>query len=61
MTMDILTISQETHKTLQFLKESGMKPDEKIAVLRSAASIIENVVWVEGMKTSLLNILKERV
>jgi len=56
--MDLLVASQEVHKVLQFLKDSDLKPDEKIAVLRSAASVIENVVVAEGMKATMLNIIR---
>lgn len=35
---------------MKFLQESDLKPDEKIAALKSAASIIENVLGAEMLK-----------
>jgi len=39
--MDELKINQEVGKLLKYLKDQNLKPEEKIAVLHSSVSVIE--------------------
>lgn len=55
--MLIHELSSESHKLLLFLKDSPMKPEEKIAALKSAASVIENALSAEMLKATYVNIL----
>ena len=56
--MDIVKINQESGVILTFLNQSDLKPDEKIAALRSAAATIENVLGCEMLAVTMSNILK---
>jgi hypothetical protein len=48
--MELSKITQAAGDLLELLKHSKLKPDEKIAALKSAASIIENVLSAEMLK-----------
>ncbi len=45
--MDMKKISEEASFMITYLQGRELKPDEKIAVLRSTASIIEHVLSAE--------------
>ena len=58
--MDILKISSEAGKILKYLSSTDLKPDEKIAALRSTASTIEHVLGCEMFAITMSNILKSQ-
>ncbi len=57
--MDIKKISDESGKLIEYLNNSKLKPDEKIAALKTAAATIETVISCEivtvMMARALLN------
>ena len=56
--MDIAVIADKSKTILEFVETLCLKPDEKIAALKVAASIIENVITIESTTTMMLNYLK---
>ena len=58
--MDILKINQEASVILTFLSQSNLKPDEKIAALRSAADTIQHVLSGEIFAITMSNILQNQ-
>lgn len=57
--MDISKVSMEAGKVLAFLATTDLKPDEKIAVLETAAWTIKNVLSAEAMKAMWCNVLQK--
>ncbi len=55
--MEFEKTGAEAIKVLQFLKDSELKPDEKIAVLEAASSIIRATVASEGFRMAWINII----
>jgi hypothetical protein len=53
-------ISREAADVLGFLVHSAAKPEEKIAILRTAAAAIENTLSAESMKVMLFNLLQKK-
>jgi len=55
--MEIKKITNEAGELLDFLETRKLKPDEKIATLKSAAAIIENVLAAESVTHMLAKML----
>ncbi len=55
--MEIGKISAESGKILEFLAATELKPDEKIAVLETAAWTIKSVLSAETLKIMWANVL----
>ena len=55
--MDINKVSEVSAKVIKYLDESALKPDEKIAILKTAASTIENVLQAEAFSLIVANML----
>ena len=55
--MDMMAIGEETKKMLAYLDTTGLKADEKIAVLRTTASLIDNVIAGEMLTMSMAKML----
>jgi len=55
--MDMKKISEEASSMITYLQDRELKPDEKIAVLRSTASIIENVLSAEMFSIMVAQVL----
>lgn len=56
--MDIMKINNESGKLLEYLASRNLKPDEKIATLRSAADMIQQVLSCEMFTITMANILQ---
>lgn len=52
-------VSEEAAEVLGFLDNTELKPDEKVAVLRTAASVIEHTLGAEMLRAAFINILKK--
>ena len=55
--MDFIKINVEVGKLLTFLADSGLPPDEKVAVLDTAAGTIRSVIGAEVLKLMWANVL----
>jgi len=55
--MNVEKISFESHKVLEFLLNKDLKPDEKIAVLRSAAFTLETIIATESTSIMIRKML----
>lgn len=51
--MNLKTVDDGVGEVLEFLGDKGLKPEEKIAILRSSATLIENVIAAETMVVML--------
>lgn len=57
--MEINKIAINVPKVIKFLGEMELTPDEKIAVLRSSADIINQVLSVESLTIMYRNMLEK--
>lgn len=57
--MNLEKISKETQELIKYLENKNLKPQEKIAALRSTASLIENVLTMESLVVMWANALKK--
>lgn len=57
--MNLEKISKETQELIKYLENKNLKPQEKIAVLRSTAALIENVLTMESLVVMWTNALKK--
>jgi hypothetical protein len=56
--MDITNTNTAAGQILEFLAKTGLKPDEKIAALETAAWTIKSVLGAEMLKLMWANVLK---
>jgi len=55
--MDFIKINTEAGKLLNFLADSSLPPDEKVAVLDATANLIRSVIAAEALKLMWANVL----